>query len=630
MNGLIIAGLVWAIIFLLMKALQQYSQKNQVSFSVRKRKIINALLIAFAAVITVFEIMNPTIETMLQPPDISPYNYEEVYNPPVEIEMRVHGIFQSIQLPFLDIYYTTDGSDPSNSESAIKYNEPFYIQESTSFSARCRIFWFFWGDLLSPSPYYQIASESEEFIAVEGIKAEGPLSMYVGEYKTMGAVVLPENATDKKVYWVSSNPDIATIDSQSGTVHAISPSKGPIEITAKTNSGQFSATIKLTIQEKQKESLTRPETKEPTNGTSPAGTIRPTGTTDSPSTTPPSKGTGSSETTNPSGAADSSESSSFGVSIEPSSPVFGCINIQDILHPIFPSKTLDSIEILPGNISIKEGESILLELVSYPPDIDIDYIEWEVQDDNIAHITGAGRVIGISAGTTRITATVEDCCAIAYVEVQPAVIEVTDVSVHPRFITLQAYGDSEYANAWVLPTNATEQRLHWYSENEEIVQVDSDGLLTPGISGITTVYVTDWFGQYSCPIEVEVISSQSLDDYPPIPWIVQPSISVSTDCALVPVDGFVDISFNFTTPDYYSEISIAYTTYPDDYYFTPFGSGPFFTYNEYVTGYRSVRICPQDYGLLPGSYTFRVSLCESDEYGNSIPLASDTFEIVVY
>lgn len=617
MNGLITITITWAGFLLLNKVLQRYSQRNQGSFSIRRRRIVNTSLITLAIVITIIEVIHPFMEAILQPPDISPYNYEEVYEPPVEIEMRIHGIFPSMQLPFLDIYYTTDGSDPSDSESAIKYDGPFNIDESTSFSARCRILWFFWGDLLSPSPYYQIAPKAEEFIAVEGIKVEGPSSMYVGESKILSAIILPENATDKKVNWVSSNPDIATVDTKSGTVHAVAASKGPIEITAKTNSGQFSATIKLTIHEN------KTEPKDPTGVTSSPNITKPSDVTSPSNTTKPSDTTNSSGSEKPSDIIDTPESNPPEVPVGPLDDIF---EWPDFFPPNFPEKELNSIEIIPNMISIKEGEHDYLQLISDPADIDIDYIEWESQDISIAWVTDSGKIIGVNAGTTYVTATVEGCRAIAYVEVQPDVIEVTEVCVSPKYITLQAYGDSEYVDAWVLPTNATDQRLRWRSENENIVRVTSNGLLIPGTPGITTVHVTDWAGQYGYPIEVEVISPQP----PIIDSPIQPSMSVSTNPSVVSVDGFVDISFDFTTPNRYTEVWIVHTIDPDKTNFIRLVDGPLFTYNEYVEGYRSLCICPRDYGLLPGSYSFYVYLCEQDEYGNPIVLASDTFNIVVY
>lgn len=75
-------------------------------------------------------------------------------------------------------------------------------------------------------------------------------------------------------------------------------------------------------------------------------------------------------------------------------------------------------------------------------------------------------------------------------------------------------------------------------------------------------------------------------------------MSVSTNPSVVSVDGFVDISFDFTTPNRYTEVWIVHTIDPDKTNFIRLVDGPLFTYNEYVEGYRSLCICPRDYGLL--------------------------------
>lgn len=80
MNGLITITITWAGFLLLNKVLQRYSQRNQGSFSIRRRRIVNTSLITLAIVITIIEVIHPFMEAILQPPDISPYNYEEVYS----------------------------------------------------------------------------------------------------------------------------------------------------------------------------------------------------------------------------------------------------------------------------------------------------------------------------------------------------------------------------------------------------------------------------------------------------------------------------------------------------------------------------------------------------------------------
>ena len=88
---------------------------------------------------------------LLQPPQIIPVNYEEVFTAPLEIEMQIHGILGLTELPFAEIYYTTDGSDPADAAVRVKYEGPFVITSSTSFTARSLFFGLFWSELEVPS-----------------------------------------------------------------------------------------------------------------------------------------------------------------------------------------------------------------------------------------------------------------------------------------------------------------------------------------------------------------------------------------------------------------------------------------------------------------------------------------------
>lgn len=66
----------------------------------------------------------------------------------------------------------------------------------------------------------------------------------VGLNKTLTATVLPNDATNKSVTWSSSNPAIATVDTQTGEVTGVA--QGTVQITATTING-ISATCTVTV-----------------------------------------------------------------------------------------------------------------------------------------------------------------------------------------------------------------------------------------------------------------------------------------------------------------------------------------------------------------------------------------------
>ncbi len=72
------------------------------------------------------------------------------------------------------------------------------------------------------------------------------LSLVVGENETLTATVLPANATNKNVTWLSIDSTIATVDTN-GKVAAVNP--GTTEITVNTADGNKSAKCTLTVTE---------------------------------------------------------------------------------------------------------------------------------------------------------------------------------------------------------------------------------------------------------------------------------------------------------------------------------------------------------------------------------------------
>jgi len=72
------------------------------------------------------------------------------------------------------------------------------------------------------------------------------IDIKVGESEKLTAIIEPENATDKKLIWESSDPSIATVDSN-GKITGIKP--GTTTITVKTPDGKVVATCTVKVEE---------------------------------------------------------------------------------------------------------------------------------------------------------------------------------------------------------------------------------------------------------------------------------------------------------------------------------------------------------------------------------------------
>ena len=74
------------------------------------------------------------------------------------------------------------------------------------------------------------------------------LSLYTGRSETLTATVKPDNANDRTLIWSSSNPEVATVDSN-GNVKAIGRGEAVITATANDGSGE-TATCTVTVRKK--------------------------------------------------------------------------------------------------------------------------------------------------------------------------------------------------------------------------------------------------------------------------------------------------------------------------------------------------------------------------------------------
>ena len=92
-------------------------------------------------------------------------------------------------------------------------------------------------------PRYMVV---KKFIRPTSVSVSAPNSAIVGVglKKTLTATVLPNDATDKSVTWSSSNPAVATVDTQTGEVTGVA--QGTTQITATTANG-LSATCSITV-----------------------------------------------------------------------------------------------------------------------------------------------------------------------------------------------------------------------------------------------------------------------------------------------------------------------------------------------------------------------------------------------
>ena len=90
--------------------------------------------------------------------------------------------------------------------------------------------------------------QDEAVVSVEGITlSHDMLLMGVGETATLTATLLPENATNRQVFWESADENVVTVSTE-GVLEACEA--GQTTVTATTHDGGFTASCTVYVAQK--------------------------------------------------------------------------------------------------------------------------------------------------------------------------------------------------------------------------------------------------------------------------------------------------------------------------------------------------------------------------------------------
>lgn len=151
----------------------------------------------------------------------------------------------------------------------------------------------------------------------------------------------------------------------------------------------------------------------------------------------------------------------------------------------------NSVSLNYTSTSLNVGGSIALSATIAPSTVPDKGITWSSSNTAVATVSSNGTVTAVAAGQAVITAkTVNNLTAQCTITVNQPVtsISLSSSSVELIIDPIRPSAASTTLTATVLPANATNKALSWYSDNSQIAAVDSKGCITAGKSGTTYVY----------------------------------------------------------------------------------------------------------------------------------------------
>lgn len=311
-------------------------------------------------------------------------------------------------------------------------------------------------------------------IAVKSVSLDQTsLNLRVGDPVYLKATVMPENATNKNVSWVSSNESVASVNS-AGMVNPLSA--GTAIVSVITEDGGFKAQCEVVVTVAVTGIVLSQTTASVFEGESITlqATVTPADATDKEviwkssdpdvATVNDGKATGV----------------KVGTAVITATTKDGAKSASCV---ITVTAHVQSISLDKTSLTLERGSSEPLKAIVLPENALNRNVYWRSSDNAVATVTD-GVVTARGIGSAEITATTEDGekTARCYVTV---IVSVSSLKLEPPTLSLNA-SESRSLTLTISPSDATERDITWSSSSPSVATV-KDGLVTAVASGSTTI-----------------------------------------------------------------------------------------------------------------------------------------------
>lgn len=330
-----------------------------------------------------------------------------------------------------------------------------------------------------------------------------------GAVQQLTANILPADADNKNIFWSSSNSSVARVNA-AGLVSAVS--NGTAVITATTEDGNKSASCTVTV------AIPIPVTGISMTASNivleSAGASQQIISMIMPGNATNQKVTWSSSdtsvaTVSSSGVvtAVSNGTAVITVTTEDGKKTASCNVIVSIPVSV-TGITLDRSSL---NFTAA-GVSQYLTANIVPANASNQLTGWSSSNTSVATVDENGMVTSVGNGTAVITAITEDGGKTASCTVTVAIpVKVSGISLDKSQINFTEIGSSQQLTATVSPSNATNKKVIWSSNDKSIASVSNNGLVTAAGEGTTviTAVTEDGSRVATCIVSVQIKSEHT-------------------------------------------------------------------------------------------------------------------------
>ena len=319
-------------------------------------------------------------------------------------------------------------------------------------------------------------------IVVVGEKNE----IEIGEVLNLEAIVYPENTSDTRLTWESSDNSIATVVEYGhnlGIVTGVAP--GTCDIYAICGEVRTRGTYQITV--KNPVVLAESVVLDPVEAELQIGSSITIAATVLPEnvTNPLLKWYSSDETVaivNKNGFVTAVGPGTCDITATCGNAVGTCH--VTVTEPIIFA---ESVELFPSEAVLQVDEIIGIKATILPENMPYPRLDWRSSDESVATVSKKGFVTAVGPGSCDITATCDEAVGTCHVTVLEPIIYAESVELDPVEAELQVGGTIEI-RATVSPDNVTNPELTWESSDEAVATVSQNGVVTavgPGLCDIT-------------------------------------------------------------------------------------------------------------------------------------------------
>ncbi|MFS0726924.1 Ig-like domain-containing protein [Paenibacillus sp. 1P07SE] len=329
-------------------------------------------------------------------------------------------------------------------------------------------------------PGTAVVTVRSSYIDVESVQlAPKTLTLEVDETRQLTATVLPADANNRSLGWVSSAPGIVSVD-QEGNLTALATGSATITAASIDNPLEFDTAIitvvrsvtGVTLSPQHETLIARGPNFNLTAEVLPADASN----------------------TELQWSSDEPHIASVdnGV-VRPLRPGTAVITVTTVDGGYTATATIAVVRLVSGivldesSFSLDEGLTRQLTATVAPEDASQPAVTWTSSNNDIATVT-EGLVSAVKKGTAVITATSADGKQSASATVN-VIRRATDMTVSPETLTLYENGKTETLIASVLPEDANDRRVTWSSEDTSIATVSAAGVVQPHAIGQTKITV---------------------------------------------------------------------------------------------------------------------------------------------